>query len=89
MPTGSYARIAGRSGLAQKMITTGGGVVDRDYRGEIKVVMYNMGGESYFVNKGDRIAQMIFERILDYGLTETDALTETSRGEFGFGSTGF
>lgn len=65
IPPGTYARIAPRSGLAlKKMIDVGAGVVDEDYRGEVGVVMFNFGEEDFVIKKGDRIAQMILERIM-------------------------
>ena len=64
IPEGLYARIAPRSGLlVKKSIDVGAGVVDRDYRGEIGVVMINHGSKDFEVNVGDRIAQMILEQI--------------------------
>lgn len=64
IPPNTYARIAPRSGLAvKKMIDVGAGVVDYDYRGPVGVVLFNHGGEDFKVNKGDRVAQLILERI--------------------------
>ena len=64
IPEGCYGRIAPRSGLsAKKFIDVGAGVIDRDYRQEVKVLLFNFGVEVYFVKKGDRIAQLILERI--------------------------
>ena len=64
LPTGCYGRIAPRSGLAlKKFIDIGAGVIDADYRGEVGVVLFNFGSEDFVVNMGDRIAQLIFERI--------------------------
>jgi len=89
IPTDCYARIAPRSGLAFKNgIDIFAGVVDSDYRGEIKVIMMNNGGSDFDVKIGDRIAQIIFERIYEGILVEVEELDETKRGEGGFGSSG-
>lgn len=89
IPTDCYARIAPRSGLAFKNgIDIFAGVVDSDYRGEIKVIMMNNGESDFEVKIGDRIAQIIFERIYEGILVEEDELDETKRGEGGFGSSG-
>lgn len=94
IPPEYYGRIAPRSGLAAKNgIDVLAGVVDSDYRGEVRVILINHGKEGDFhVNKGDRIAQLIFERIgiPANGLEEVshEQLTATDRGEAGFGSTG-
>jgi dUTP pyrophosphatase len=89
VPSGSYARIAPRSGLAAKrMIHCGAGVVDADYRGEVGVVLFNFGEEDFVVNVGDRVAQMILEEIAMVECEEVDSLDVTERGAGGFGSTG-
>lgn len=89
VPAGTYARIAPRSGLAAKrMIQVGAGVVDCDYRGEVGVVLFNHGTEDLPVAVGDRIAQLILEKVDMSGCVEVDTLDETSRGSGGFGSTG-
>ena len=89
MPTGCYGRIAPRSGLAlKKFIDVGAGVVDADYRGELRVVLLNFGEEDFKINMGDKIAQLIFEKIKTTEVTEVDSLEETGRGDMGFGSTG-
>ncbi len=88
-PPGTYGRIAPRSGLAwKKMIGIGAGVIDADYRGELKVVMFNHGDEAFEVAEGDRIAQLILERIETPHVVEVVDLGETDRGAGGFGSTG-
>jgi len=88
IPQGTYARIAPRSGLAHKeSIGIGGGVIDADYTGEVKVIMMNHGRKSYQVQEGDRIAQMIIEKIDMSGVMEVDHLQITDRGNKGFGST--
>ena len=89
IPEGLYARIAPRSGLSvKKSIDVGAGVVDRDYRGEIGVVLINHSSKDFEVNVGDRIAQMILEQIKTPEVEEQADLDQTERGEKGFGSTG-
>ncbi|KAG5890651.1 hypothetical protein JTB14_034939 [Gonioctena quinquepunctata] len=89
LPEGCYGRIAPRSGLAVKnFIDVGAGVVDEDYRGVLKVVLFNHSDKDFEVKSGDRIAQLICERIYYPILEEVQALTDTERGEGGFGSTG-
>ena len=88
-PPGTYARIAPRSGLAvKKFIDTGAGVVDEDYRGAVGVVLFNHGDEDFEVKKGDRVAQMILERIMTPQVVEVESLDDTTRGAGGYGSTG-
>ena len=85
-------QIRPRSGLAAKnniSILNTPGTIDSDYRGEIKVIVYNHGKEEFIINNGDRIAQMILSPVIKIVLEETnDDLPETIRGEGGFGSTG-
>ena len=82
-------RIAPRSGLATKSsVDVGAGVVDRDYTGDVKVLLINNGTEPFQVHKGDRIAQLIIEKIASVPITKTDSLDNTIRGDAGFGSTG-
>lgn len=89
IPTGTYARIAPRSGLARKnMINIGAGVVDAGYRGEIGAVILNHSKEDFQVERGDRIAQLILERVSMAKLREVQKLEGTRRGTTGFGSTG-
>ncbi|KAF2880654.1 hypothetical protein ILUMI_25518 [Ignelater luminosus] len=89
LPEGCYGRIAPRSGLAAKhFIDVGAGVVDEDYRGIIKVVLFNHSEASFDVKRGDRIAQLICERIYYPEIQEAKELADTERGEGGFGSTG-
>jgi dUTP pyrophosphatase len=89
VPEDCYARIAPRSGLAVKAgISTGAGVVDCDYRGEVRVLLFNHGKEAFEVKAGDRIAQMILERVYTPEVQVVDSLVETVRGAGGFGSTG-
>jgi len=88
VPEGTYGRIAPRSGLATKGITVDAGVIDADYRGEVKVLLVNHGKLDYEVKIGECIAQLIAERIDDQGWMEVDGLDETERAGKGFGSTG-
>ncbi len=86
-PQGTYARIAPRSGLAlKKMIGIGAGVVDIDYTGEVQVVVFNHGKEPFIVKKGDKIAQIILEKISYCPCVQVQELASTKRGENGFGS---
>uniref|UniRef100_A0A1B6L814 Deoxyuridine 5'-triphosphate nucleotidohydrolase n=1 Tax=Graphocephala atropunctata TaxID=36148 RepID=A0A1B6L814_9HEMI len=89
LPEGCYGRIAPRSGLTWKNgIDVGAGVVDEDYRGDIRVILFNHSDEPFSVQPGDRIAQLICERIFYPELQEVQELNETTRGSGGFGSTG-
>jgi len=88
IPNDCYARIAPRSGLAFKNgIDVFAGVVDSDYRAEIKVILMNHNDIEYKINQGDRIAQIIFEKIYTNDFIEVEELDETQRIG-GFGSTG-
>ncbi|KAL6479580.1 hypothetical protein MHYP_G00130130 [Metynnis hypsauchen] len=89
VPPGFYGRVAPRSGLAAKhFIDVGAGVVDEDYRGNVGVVLFNFGKETFEVKKGDRVAQLVCEKICYPDLVELETLDETERGSGGFGSTG-
>tara|TARA_X000000368_G_scaffold284112_1_gene225592 strand:+ start:159 stop:596 length:438 start_codon:yes stop_codon:yes gene_type:complete len=84
-------QIRPRSGLAAKnsiSILNTPGTIDSDYRGEIKVILFNHGKIDFLINNKDRIAQMILTPVIKMDLEETDNLPETIRGEGGFGSTG-
>ena len=84
-------QIRPRSGLAAKnniSVLNTPGTVDSDYRGEIKVILFNHGNSDFLINNRDRIAQMILTPIIKMDLEETNDLPETIRGEGGFGSTG-
>lgn len=85
-----YLRIAPRSGLSAKYsIDIGAGVIDYDYRGEIKICFVNNSDNDYIVNHGDKIAQAILERIETFSdIVEVEELSDTTRGIGGFGSTG-
>ncbi|XP_049574723.1 deoxyuridine 5'-triphosphate nucleotidohydrolase, mitochondrial [Syngnathus scovelli] len=89
VPHGCYGRVAPRSGLAAKhFIDVGAGVVDEDYRGNVGVVLFNFSKQTFEVKKGDRIAQLVCERIAYPELVEEERLDDTERGTGGFGSTG-
>ena len=84
-------QIRPRSGLAAKnniSVLNTPGTIDSDYRGELKVILFNHGNVDFFINNKDRIAQMILTPVIKMNLEETDDLPETVRGEGGFGSTG-
>ena len=84
-------QIRPRSGLAAKnniSVLNTPGTIDSDYRGEIKVILYNHGKEDFLINNKDRIAQMVLTPVIKMNFEETDELPETIRGEGGFGSTG-
>ena len=84
-------QIRPRSGLAAKSnisVLNTPGTIDSDYRGEIKVILYNHGNNDFLINNRDRIAQMILTPVIKMNLEETDNLPKTVRGEGGFGSTG-
>jgi len=88
LPHNTYGGIAPRSSLAVKhRLTTNAGVIDSDYRGEVKVVLANLGDQPYRVEKGDRIAQLIIEQFDNRELQEVTRLDDTERGDQGFGST--
>ena len=84
-------QIRPRSGLAAKnniSVLNTPGTIDSDYRGEIKVILFNHGKSDFLINNKDRIAQMILTPVIKMDLEETDDLPKTIRGEGGFGSTG-
>ena len=84
-------QIRPRSGLAAKnniSVLNTPGTIDSDYRGEIKVIIYNHGNKDFEIKNNDRIAQMILSPVIKMKLEETENLPETVRGEGGFGSTG-
>ncbi|KZV64081.1 dUTP diphosphatase [Peniophora sp. CONT] len=89
VPAGTYGRVAPRSGLASKfMIDTGAGVIDADYRGVVFVLLFNLSEQDFTVKEGDRIAQLIIEKIQTPEVLEVEDLDATLRGAGGFGSTG-
>lgn len=87
----SEAQVRGRSGLALKngiTVLNSPGTIDEQYRGEVGVILFNTTDEPFEVNKYDRIAQLVVKPVTQAHIIEVDELTETSRGENGFGSTG-
>ena len=89
LPQGTYGRVAPRSGIAVKyFIDIGAGVIDADYRGNVGVVIFNHLNKPFLVNKGDRIAQLIIEKISMPKLIEVEQLEKTERTTNGYGSTG-
>lgn len=92
IPTPEYgAFVFARSGLASKhgiCLANSVGVIDSDYRGEIKCALINLGNEDFTIEPGERIAQLVFMPVAQANLTEVDSLDETKRGAGGFGSTG-
>ena len=91
IPKDTEAQIRPRSGLAAKSkisVLNTPGTIDSDYRGEIKVILYNHGKKEFKINNNDRIAQMVLTPIIKMELEETPELPESIRGEGGFGSTG-
>ena len=89
IPEGYYGRIAPRSGLAsKKFIDVGAGVIDSDYRGNVGVLLFNLGKDDFEIKKCDRIAQLIIEKIITPEVEEVFDIEDTNRGSGGFGSTG-
>ncbi|WP_416285437.1 dUTP diphosphatase [Paenibacillus barengoltzii] len=91
MPGGLEAQIRPRSGLALKHGITclnTPGTIDADYRGEIKVLLINLGQEPFVIRRNERIAQMVFQIVPEVNLVQVDKLSETVRGAGGFGHTG-
>jgi dUTP pyrophosphatase len=86
---GYVALVCDKSGLASKAgIKTMGGVIDCNYRGEYKVIMFNTSKQDYTVKKGEKIAQVLIQPVIQAEIEEVNELSDTSRGEGGFGSTG-
>ncbi|HWA22456.1 MAG TPA: dUTP diphosphatase [Caulobacterales bacterium] len=91
LPDGYEAQVRPRSGLAAKHGITclnTPGTIDADYRGEVKVILINLGDEPFVIKRGERIAQMVIAPVTRATLTEVETLDETDRGAGGFGSTG-
>lgn len=91
LPSGFEAQVRPRSGLAAKngvTVLNSPGTIDADYRGEIKIILVNLGTESFTIERGMRIAQMVVARHATVQWNEVSELTETGRGTGGFGSTG-
>jgi len=91
LPVGYEAQVRARSGLAAKHgigLVNGIGTIDSDYRGEIKICLINWGEGSFTINDGDRIAQMVIAKYVKAEISVVDSLSDTERGEGGFGHTG-
>ena len=91
IPKNHEIQIRPRSGLAAKnniSVLNTPGTIDSDYRGEIKVILFNHGSDKFLINNGDRIAQIVLIPVYNIEFEEVDNLPDTSRGEGGFGSTG-
>jgi dUTP pyrophosphatase len=91
LPEGFEAQVRPRSGLAAKAGVTclnTPGTIDSDYRGEVKVILINLGAEDFVIRRGDRIAQMVIAPVVQARWAEVESLDETVRGAGGFGSTG-
>ena len=91
IPPGFEAQIRPRSGLALKHgigLVNAPGTVDSDYRGEIKIILINLGREDFEISRGMRIAQMIIAPVLQVAIESVESLDDTARGAGGFGSTG-
>lgn len=91
IPRGYEIQVRPRSGLAAKHgigVLNSPGTIDADYRGEIKVILFNFGGEDFVIKRGDRIAQLVIGKVYQAELIEAEELARTERGEGGFGHTG-
>lgn len=91
LPDGFEAQVRPRSGLAAKHGVTclnTPGTIDADYRGEVKVILINLGDEDFTIRRGERIAQMVIAPVVQGRWTEVESLDDTARGAGGFGSTG-
>lgn len=91
LPEGYEMQVRPRSGLAIKKgitVLNSPGTVDADYRGEVGIILINLGYESFIVNPGDRIAQVVINEVPQANFVQVDSLDETERGEGGFGHTG-
>jgi len=91
IPAEAEAQVRPRSGLAAKHgigVLNSPGTIDSDYRGEIRVILFNTSDRDFQVRRGDRIAQLVFATLSDIELVEADSLSETRRGPGGFGHTG-
>jgi len=91
IPEGYEIQIRSRSGLAWKhgvVVLNAPGTIDSDYRGEIKVILINMGKETYVIEKGDRVAQMVVAPVVQARFDLVEFIKDSTRGSGGFGSTG-
>ncbi len=91
LPAGHEGQVRPRSGLAARhgvTVLNTPGTIDSDYRGEVKVILVNLGAEAFTIEPGSRIAQLVVAPVTHATLVEADALTDSARGAGGFGSTG-
>ncbi len=91
IPVGYEGQVRPRSGLALKngvTVLNTPGTIDSDYRGEVKVIMINLGPDDFIIKRGDRIAQLVITPVIKVNIIENNNLTLTNRGEGGFGHTG-
>ncbi len=91
IPPGYEIQVRPRSGLAIKEgigVLNSPGTIDADYRGEIKIILFNFSDKNFVINNGDRIAQIVLAKVYRAGLEVSDTLQQSDRGEGGFGSTG-
>ncbi len=91
IPTGYEIQVRPRSGLAAKHgigVLNSPGTIDSDYRGEIKIILFNFGSETFEINKGDRIAQLVLAKTYMADLVESNEINSSDRGDGGFGHTG-
>ncbi len=91
IPMGYEAQVRSRSGLAYKngvTVLNSPGTIDADYRGEVGVILINLSNEEFVISNGERIAQLVFAKVEQAEWTEVEILSDTERGEGGFGSTG-
>jgi dUTP pyrophosphatase len=88
IPPGCEGQVRGRSGLAGKGIFAHAGTIDSDYRGEVMVILYNLSGGKYQIERGQRIAQMVISQVCQVKLRPAGELVGTRRGSNGLGSTG-
>lgn len=91
IPDGYEGQVRPRSGLALKhgiSLVNSPGTVDSDYRGEVMVIMINLGDDHFMINYGDRIAQLVIAPVIQAQIVEIDEISESERGDGGFGSTG-
>jgi len=88
LPKGFVSLIWDKSGIAQKGIKTMGGVIDCGYRGEYKIVLVNLSSDNFVIKKGQKIAQVLIQKVESPKIEVVDELSESSRGDGGFGSSG-
>lgn len=91
IPHGYEIQVRARSGLAVKNgigVLNAPGTIDSDYRGELKIILFNFGEEDFIINRGDRIAQLVLSKVYIAQLKESESLNESKRGAGGFGHSG-